>query len=265
ISDHHSHYEELKIKYGGGPKNNPETQALWYVSIKEKFSKTICGGSLCIDNTVITAAKCVDKFDKEPENISALVYGKNLEGTKISEFNVSAILVHENFTNEIYYSDIAVLCLDTNGSDIEGSKAVRLPTSNLSLNFNFSEIVGWGETNNGSYFPKMRTVTFLTLPSSVCNEWCKALVRNDNLTCISEEKFCTLGYFRLSNAACMENPLCLRKTSDHIEDDCELIGIQVLGPPCFKRRRRRYFPDMYTKVSFYLDWIEEAVEECSAY
>ena len=258
----HLNGQILKRIHGGGPKN--ESEAMWYVSIKSDGSKTICGASLYVKNTVITVAHCVKKYTAVPGNISALVYERKSEQTQIREVKVSKIVIHDGYNKDTQYANIAVLCLDTNGSELEGIKPVRLPRSDWILNFNFSEIVGRGQTETKKYPGYLKSVTVMTIPNKVCNEWYNVVFNVEDANLLPE-MLCTLGYFNLTDAFCMADdggPLCYRNSPDDVTDECELIGIPFFGPSCIEEGGTTVDPDVHTRVSSFKDWIDHTVDKC---
>ena len=152
----------------GEPKNDLET--LWYVTIRTDELPVICGGSLYLKSTVITAAECVEKFIKSPENVSVLVSERKLEQIQNRELNISKIFIHEQYNDRTLEANIAIMCIKTSGVELEDSKPVNLPSSDLSLNFDFGEVVGWGR-NDADYPEELKSLIYMTIPNNVCDAW----------------------------------------------------------------------------------------------
>ncbi|EDV90650.1 chymotrypsin-2 [Drosophila grimshawi] len=215
----------------------------WIVSIQNQFEFPFCSGVIIGDVWILTAASCV-----------AGLRARNLvivAGT-VSTWNITApgyytdrIHIHCNFDKPLYHNDIALLHLT---EKIEYNSVVAKITlaeidelqQNEALTF-----AGWGmESTEGSVSQYLQQSDGSYLNVDDCRKT------------LGDTEDVDLGHvcvqMKSGKGVCYGDaggPL--------INDRQQLVGIGNWGIPC-----ARGFPDVYSRVAFYNDWIRSTIEGC---
>uniref|UniRef100_T1IU53 Peptidase S1 domain-containing protein n=1 Tax=Strigamia maritima TaxID=126957 RepID=T1IU53_STRMM len=241
------------ILKGGVPEgycNPSETK----VAILNRSSNVyICGGSLLDEFWVLTAAHCVDKYEKNPNLLKIRLgeYDVEIEskGLPYEEFAVKKVMLHPQFYNITLSNDIALMKLETKARKRPHINIVCLPEQQTqNRNFDNTQkcvVTGW----DSSHSVVLKEVVVPVWSS----EQCEVSLRNQ------------LGPdFQLSNT--------LMCAGGDGKDSCDgdgggplvcavnglwhQIGIVSFGIGC----GRRNTPGVYTYVPAYSDWIKSVIK-----
>jgi secreted trypsin-like serine protease len=167
-------------------------------------------------------------------------------------FNVSKTIIHPNFDENTFENDIALLILKENVTKNEFINYACLPKekSNEFPSVNESSwIVGWGHLNEYEDEPEeLQNVKVKILP----NEYCSRVAKDTPKFWHSQ--LCS-GNYSGGQDACQGDSgggLYTRLASRYI-----LSGIVSYGDGCARPK----LPGIYTRLSYYLDWIEDEMNK----
>ena len=222
------------------PKDAPFLLSIWTLD-SDSFTRKdkICSGILYTRDYVITAAHCV----VDDKNI-AVVAGQVDSNDRGEVLSVYRWVTHPRYSKKTLQNDIAIGLLNFNARI--GEDFFLKPTPNFLKNK--TRLYGWGVDQNeiDSGLPRS---TLQNDYSSTARRFYKDFNRNTQIAA---------GFYnskeRVFAGACYGDsggPLVVKKSSGY-----ELLGIVSYGSGCdFKK------PTIYTKVNYYLPWINSTAEK----
>jgi secreted trypsin-like serine protease len=249
-------------------------QVPWQVLIKERrlfgllnFRK--CGGVLIAPRWVLTAAHCnagflgsldvvtglhdIHEAAETPEGESAA--GKSSGSARVQTLHSKRVHIHPEFSRLQLTNDIALIELEGEVKFNENVQPVCLPPRSHSYRDGTPAFVsGWGYTRYRGTLPStLHIVGVPLLNKGKCQSmYDKARVSrriNDNVICA--------GYEQGGKDSCEGDsggPLMLRQPG---HQTWTLVGLVSNGVRCAEPN----LPGIYTRVSRYLDWIEQVISD----
>ncbi|XP_003739658.1 testisin-like [Galendromus occidentalis] len=245
-----------KSRIVGGSDADPG-EFPWMVSLRVRGDH-FCGATIVHQKFLLTAAHCVQ--GRNPRLFTARVGEHHMGLASIFEedYQVNRIFVHPNYSHpKRYNNDIALVRLKSEIIFSEFVRPICFPKApedeKLGLN---ATVAGWGnikdiESVTGQdIFKKLRpeVLQWVHLPlvnSSTCNQWYKQAGKKVRLIA---SQICA-GYSSGIKDACQGDsggPLMV-----HTGSRFKLVGVVSAGFGC----ARPLLPGLYTRVSFYMDWI----------
>ena len=138
-----------------------EAQIPWQVALitspLDPYQSYICSGSLVADRWVITAAHCIEQFEKQNRDYYVLIGAQNLQSIQLGQIvKVKKGHIHEKYNNRIYDNDIALLELEGAVDLIKCYKNCQtidiinpiMEQKNVLMN-DMLQIAGWGVLEDG--------------------------------------------------------------------------------------------------------------------
>ncbi|XP_067138000.1 transmembrane protease serine 9-like [Centruroides vittatus] len=225
----------------------------WMVSVMKSGYKHHCGGSIINDQWVVSAAHCFSDSNR-PEDYLLVVGTINRNGEGGDSYEVQSIKNHEDHNTENLDNDIALLKSKSNFLFNEFVAPISLGTEDMCKKPDVIGIVaGFGTTEEGK--PIYKDILQIVEVPIIDNETCQELYHSDDIV-INENQLCA-GYEDGGKDSCQGDsggPLYIQNG-----DERSLCGVVSFGIGC----ARPNYPGVYASIGYFLDWIDENIQENS--
>ncbi|KAF5285528.1 hypothetical protein FQA39_LY16593 [Lamprigera yunnana] len=213
-----------------------EGQFAYQVSVQIGRRNHLCGGSIIAPNTILTAAHCT--FGRTPEEIVIAVGSTQIEGGDAVYHEVETIINHEHWNPDTIANDISLLKLKVAIVLGDDTEIVELETTEVEDGA-LGIVSGWGLTSpNGEHSNDL-----LYIESAVINyKECLIKLNGDD----------TLQEFNICGANSYQKGTCQQDSGGPYVVNEKQVGIVSWGLSCANN-----MADVYTKVSYYIDWINQ--------
>lgn len=217
----------------------------WMVSIQKGYH--FCGGVLIAADWVMTAAHCLD--DKTPEELTLYIGLSNLSYPTAGDIRKAQwFVLHPDFNDGNFYSDMALIRLDRSASKQPISLLSRGDTLNLQQNEQL-RVLGWGVTDSGFTSRILNEVDVSFQRDAICNGT-YPINSNSNYW---QRSFCA-GEVSGGKDSCQGDsggPILVKAN-----DEWALTGLVSWGSGCAEPG----LYGVYSEVSAMADWVEERTE-----
>ncbi|EDW59145.2 chymotrypsin-2 [Drosophila virilis] len=215
----------------------------WIVNIQNQFGFPFCSGVIIDDLWILTAASCVSGL--RPRNLVAVAGTLTTWNTTAPGYYVDQVHVHCNFDKPLYHNDIALLHLSGAIEYNDVTAKIELAELDELEQGEPLSFAGWGTdepSGSTSQYLQQSQGTYLPVDE------CRTVL--DNTDDVDLGHVCV--QMDAGKGACHGDaggPL--------INSRQQLVGIGNWGVPC-----ARGYPDVYSRVAFYNDWIRTITTGC---
>ncbi|CAG0896757.1 unnamed protein product [Darwinula stevensoni] len=223
---------------GGTPAVEKEFPSVVSVQLLENGQyEHICGATIIHDSWVLTAAHCL--YDQKKQTLRVVAGDLSHDAEREQVHRVTNFFWHEQYDKETFKNDIALLEVDKafDFSDARVAMA-KLPTKSKKFTGSCT-VAGWGDTSyKGTPSPDLLKVEIPLV---------------SDLRCAQAHK-----YFDATSMMCAGEDgkdACQDDSGGPLYCDGFLAGVVSFGVECGNPD----FPGVYTKVSHFVDWINNKI------
>ncbi|XP_003218433.3 vitamin K-dependent protein C [Anolis carolinensis] len=243
--------KKSKIAKVIGGKAGRKGDSPWQVMLSDSTGKFKCGGVLINPAWVLTAAHCVVREQRIRLKFGKYHRLKTDESERI--IDVDKRLMHENYSVDTSDNDIAMLHLAHPVIVSKYIVPICLPSKNLAEQELMKEgaqtvVTGWGSRSTDTSKNYSHVLHYIEIPLASRNDCVNAMSNT-----VSENMLCAgiPGDIRDSCHADSGGPMVTK-----FRDTWFLIGLVSWGEGCGNPENF----GIYTKVSSYLDWINQKIK-----
>ncbi|KAF5287781.1 hypothetical protein FQA39_LY15717 [Lamprigera yunnana] len=202
----------------------------YQVSIHFKGSHN-CGGSIIAPDTILTAAHCLENYN--PNDLTVVV-GTNKYNEGVTH-SVNSYSYHPQFDSYTLEHDIGVLKLSTPISYNAKTQPIELETGEIE-DYIYCVVSGWGYTAypGGAAPIDLQYVELYKVSLSDCS----------SVLGVFDTNICTSSRYGQGT--------CHGDSGGPLASNNKQVGIVSWGIPCGIG-----YPDVFTKVSAYVDWVQK--------
>ena len=246
-------YQEGRVVNGSQASAGSHPWAV-QMMLSRARGKILCAGSLITNRFLVTAAHCFNRV--RPADILLVLGNLRSDGSSSPDQElrkIEAVYIREDFDEETYNNDIAVVSMDRRVQFTAFIRPLCLPEINEDYAGSVGTIVGWGRlSHNGRLPDSLQESRVPVLSQETCRYDTNHLAEE-----ITEGMMCAGYQDTAATDACQGDsggPLILPSQSHSHK---LLVGIVSWGIDCAKPG----YPGVYTRVGTYLHWIRDIVSQ----
>uniref|UniRef100_A0A4Y0BVR1 Peptidase S1 domain-containing protein n=1 Tax=Anopheles funestus TaxID=62324 RepID=A0A4Y0BVR1_ANOFN len=248
----------------------PWTGLLEYTETGSREKKTICQATLISDLYLITGAHCIvslprrytlstvrlGEYDKSKMTDCAQVDGEMICSPPVQTLRIESVITHTEFNKPRYANDIALIRLrdraDTSQSNV---KPICLPvtTELRSQKPTHFTLTAWSSGSSGNLLERAERELIDSIEcQKLYTDRSVPLEKTSRQICIKQQQESSTRCKFPSSAAPLQLVQQVQGNSRYV-----LYGVLSYGP----KSCSALYPDVYTNVASYVDWILENIQE----
>ncbi|XP_055612077.1 chymotrypsin-2-like [Uranotaenia lowii] len=201
-------------------------------------NKHQCAGSIINEHWILTAAHCIEC--KDESSMSILAGTNSLSSGDGRRYQVNRYVVHSMNNNPFRHNDIGLIRLKESLEFGELVKPIEVYPDAIPEGSPVT-LSGWGLTGND----EQEASDWLQILDLAVFSFDECFKFHDD---IFDGHMCTFTQYGEGS--------CMGDSGGPLTFEGKLAGIVSYGIPC-----ARGYPDVFTRVSFYQDWIKETISE----
>lgn len=210
-----------------------------------------CGGALINDQYVLTAAHCVRGFNKRQVSVRLLSHNRTDGRVSTIDRQLDKIIVHDGYSIRNLDNDIALLRFTEPVELRDPLRPVCLAEAGKTYDGELAVVTGWGAIKEGGFIAdRLQEVQVPVMSLETCR---KSKYGSDRIT---DNMLCA-GYVEGGKDSCQGDSGGPLHIPNNATKSYQLAGVVSWGEGC----ARPNAPGVYTRVTQYLDWIEERTSD----
>jgi secreted trypsin-like serine protease len=208
-----------------------------------------CAGSLITLKAVLTGAQCLNSEGKAPDIVR--MGDKNLNSPFDNQFaqelRVESVIRHPNYKRQAFYNDIGLILLDGDvvvNDNVAPACLWRQDQTELKAEL---EVASWSIRETSLQNQALMRVMLRPVSNNECSKYYGQTRRLKNG--IQPTQLCTVDSCLLDGGGPLEMKLL---SAGHLTPF--IVGITSFGKDCHSEG-----PTVFTRVSSYIDWIEQSL------
>ncbi|XP_072935174.1 chymotrypsin-2-like [Epargyreus clarus] len=220
-----------------GGEDAPEGGFPYQASLRNLFNSHFCGGSIITERWVLTAAHCT--VGSSPLTMLVVV-GTNQLRAGGDKYSVEQIFVHEDYDGELITNDVSVVKVSTPIQFGDKVQPIQLADQNTGEGADLI-LTGWGRLSYpGFVSDKLQMIALKSLSVEDCQG------RYVFVNPVFDSQICSLTKY--GEGACHGD------SGGPLVENGKVVGVVSWGVPC-----ARGYPDVYSRVYAFKDWIQSKI------
>ncbi|CAB3257314.1 unnamed protein product [Arctia plantaginis] len=207
------------------------------------FNSHFCGGTILNERWILTAAHCTIG---QSRYLMQVVVGTNSLILGGDRYAVEEIIIHESYNGNVIVNDVSLIRVTRDIQFSERVQPIALPSEDTGAEKELM-LSGWGRTSYPGTLPLQLQMINLT---SLSVERCQNIY--SNIHQVFESQICSLT--KSGEGACHGD------SGGPLVEGNTVVGIVSWGMPC-----ARGYPDVYSRVYSFKNWIEEQISSFVPY